>query len=170
MLQVFGTAEFKRIQVANVTRHADIVSLILSLDTGKDLEAVREKLVDHGEHALQSMIECLPRLRTWRARDMIIQTAIKFARTSKGSKELGFMGLTDKSKKVRQTACSFAAFSLDDEYLPTLRTLRSATDREVAADAVAAIDAIQHQNHHLFMDRQHSGRVTWNVMGSGMES
>jgi len=152
-----------------VTPHADIVSLILSMDKAGDLETGREKLVGHGDHALAAMVECLPRLRTWRARDTILSTAIRFARTSAAGKELGFMGLADKSKRVRQTACALAAFSLDRAFLPTLEALRSAPDSEVAADAIAAIDAIQNQNHHLFMDRQHTGSVTWNVMGAGVE-
>lgn len=32
-----------------------------------------------------------------------------------------------------------------------------------AEDAAAAIDAIERQNHHLFVDRDHSGRVRWSV-------
>lgn len=166
----FRAGNVKRTEVAPVTPHADIVSLILSMDKAGNLETGRKKLAGHGDHALPAMVECLPRLRTWRARDTILSAAIKFARTSDIGKKLGFMGMADKSKRVRQTACSLAAFSLDRAFLPTLNALRSAPDSEVAEDAIAAIDAIQHQNHHLFMDRQHTGSVTWNVMGSGVET
>lgn len=140
------------------------------MDSSKDVESVREQLVVYGEQALPIMVECFPDVRTWRGRQAIISTAIKFARRSETAKQLGFMGLKDKSKRVRQCACALAAFSLEPDFLPELNTLLTTSDTESAADAEAAINAIRGQSHHLFMDRQNTGRVRWNVAGSGIDS
>ncbi|MEM7173615.1 MAG: hypothetical protein AAF530_25875 [Pseudomonadota bacterium] len=147
----------------------DISSIILALDHDKDIEATREHLVDHGAQALPEMIDHFPKLKTWRARNAIVYTAIKFARRSENAKKLCSLGLQDKSKRVRQTACALAAFSLDRDFLPELEAFAGRSDPETTEDAFAAINAIQKQNHHLFMDRQETGHVTWNVMGSSIE-
>lgn len=147
------------------------VEIILQLiDDGGDTETNRERLVVHGERALPAMCECLTDLRTWRARQAVVYTAIKFARRSDLAKRIGFIGLEDKSKRVRQTACALAAFSLDYDFIAPLSVLRMTSDAATAEDAGAAISAIRNQNHHLFMDRQGTGRVFWNVMGSDIES
>ncbi len=148
---------------------SDIVSIIRTLDCKGDIEATRERLVEHGEHALPMMLECLPNLRTWQARNAVVYTAIKFARRFARAKEIGLLGLADKSKRVRQTACALAAFSLDHDFIKQLIIVRESQDTETALEAGAAINAIQHQNHHLFMDRGGTGRVTWNVMGSDIK-
>lgn len=144
----------------------DIADLIMSMDSRKDIEDVREQIVGYGKRALSTMYECFPKLRRWRGRQAVIYTAIKFARVSPVARQLGFLGLEDRSKPVRQHACALAAFSLDATFLPALEHLQATDDAATAAEARAAIDAIEGQNHHLFMDRWHSGRVKWHVMGA----
>ncbi len=147
---------------------SDLLNIILSMNTAGDVEAVREKIVAFGEHALPAMVECYPRLTKWQGRNAIVYTAIKYARRSKPSKRLGFMGLKDKSKRVRYHACALAAFSIDPDFLPDLEALLLSPDPDTVADARAAMNAIQNQNHHLFIDRRGVG-VRWNVVGSGIE-
>jgi len=136
------------------------------MDTAPNVEDVREEIVPYGEQALPTLLDCLPRLRRWEARNACVATALKFARVSDLSRRLGFVGLADKSKRVRQTACALAAFSLDRAFLTSLREIESADDPQTAANAGAAITAIERQNHHLFVDRQGTGRSHWWVAGA----
>lgn len=149
---------------------ADLERLILSMDIHKDVESIREQLVAFEERALPTMLACLPRLRKWQAREAIVYTAVKFARKSEVARRVGFVCLTDKSKRVRHHACALAAFSLDGEFLAELETLSATSDPDTAAHAQAAINAIERQRHHLFIDRQNTGSVFWNVGGSGIDT
>lgn len=149
---------------------ADLEGLIRSMDTQKDVETIREQLVAFEERALPAMLACLPGLRKWQARQAIVYTAVKFARKSEVARRLGAVGLADKSKNVRHYACALAAFSLDVDFLPELEVLSATSEPDTAADAHAAINAIKHQRHHLFLDRQNTGSVFWNVGGSGIDT
>jgi hypothetical protein len=51
------------------------------------------------------------------------------------------------------------AYSLRYEAISHLEELLSSREARTIADAHAAIDAIDQQNHHFFIDRNHSGRV-----------
>ncbi len=146
----------------------DIVIVVRRLDMEKGSEAVREELVAYHDHALPVMLDMLPNLRSWQARNAVIYTAIKFSRRFAESRTMGVLGLGDKSVRVRQTACALAAFSLNDCFLEHLKRLIETHDDVSAVDAHAALSAIRGQNHHLFLDRNGSGRVFWNVMGSGV--
>lgn len=148
-----------------MTPVADILS---RLDAEKGSETVREALVRHGADALETMLATLPSLRSWQARNAVVYTAIKFARQSRVSLEIGRLGLQDKSKRVRQTACALAAFSLNREMLCPLSECAKTSDPETAEDARAAIHAIEKNNHNLFVDRLGTGRVLWHVWGTDM--
>ena len=149
---------------------ADITKLILSMDSHKDVESIREQLVAYDERALPIMLECLPDLRKWQSRQAILYTAIKFSRRSEIAKKIGIIGLRDKSKRVRHYACALSAFSLAPDFLPELRALVLTSDVDTVDDAQAAINAIEHKRHHLFIDRRNTGQVFWNVGGSGVDS
>lgn len=88
---------------------------------------------------------------------------IGFARESPEAFQLGLVGLQDKSSLARYRACMIVAYSLKREALPYLRPLLSHDDPRTREDAQAAIKAIEAQNHHLFVDREGSGRTTWRV-------
>lgn len=143
-----------------------VPDILARLDAEQGSEAVREELVPHGLDALASMAETLPTMRSWKARNAVVYTAIKFARKSDLSLETGRLGLQDKSKRVRQTACALAAFSLNPAMLVPLADCSSSSEPDVAEDVRAATHAIEQRNHHLFMDRQGTGRVRWHVWGS----
>jgi hypothetical protein len=70
---------------------------------------------------------------------------------------------------VRYRACGLCAYSLRQEALPSLQSLLSHKDGKTVEDAVAAIEAIEQQNHHLFVDRTHSGRSFWIVNESDQQ-
>jgi hypothetical protein len=64
---------------------------------------------------------------------------------------------------VRYRGCCILAYSLRRDAVPALQQLLSHSDTKTADDAMAAIDAIKHRNHHYFVDRDHSGRMFWEV-------
>ena len=74
---------------------------------------------------------------------------------------MGIAAANDRSCAVRHYGCAILAYSLRADALPTLSSLLKHADRRTAEDARAAIDAITNKNHHLFIDRDHSGRVRW---------
>lgn len=62
---------------------------------------------------------------------------------------------------VRYRACGLLANSLQREAIPALKSLLNHPDTATRDDAAAAIMAIDKQNHHLFRDRDQSGKVQW---------
>ena len=151
-----------------MTTDEDIRTLITQLDAPNwgEVEDVRERLVPLGDAVLTHFVTAYPTLRTWKARVAVVYTAVKFARRSALAQQLGRMALTDKSTHVRYRACMLVAYALDREALPELRALLTHKDVKTVEDARAAIDAIEHRNHHLFQDRNHTGRVFWTVSGA----
>ena len=87
--------------------------------------------------------------------------AIKFAKSHDSAFQLGIEGVKDKSKKVRYRACMLLAVSQRNDAITELQFLLD--DPDSSADAKAAIEAIKHQDHNYFVDRDHSGRVMLNV-------
>lgn len=55
------------------------------------------------------------------------------------------------------------AYLLRTDQLSYLRQAGSESDEQTRADIEAAIDAIENQNHHYFVDRDHSGLTTLNI-------
>jgi hypothetical protein len=73
------------------------------------------------------------------------------------------VALGHRSYMVRYRACMVLAYSLRREAISALQSLLQHADARTREDAVRALDAIQHQNHHYFVDTQHSGRTFWVV-------
>ena len=102
--------------------------------------------------------------RAWKARSSCVFHAIRYGRESDDAIAIGKGALTDRAKVVRYRGCSLLAFSLRKEVLPVLRDALAGTrDVEGIADLKAAIDAIESGNHNLFLDRDHTGMVVWEV-------
>jgi hypothetical protein len=102
--------------------------------------------------------------RTWKVRCACVFYSLKYARDSEEAIALGLEALHDKAKVVRYRACMLLAYSQRANVLPELRgVLESLKGQPGAEDIAAAIDAIEHQNHHYFVDRDHSGRMTLTV-------
>lgn len=80
--------------------------------------------------------------------------------------ELGISALKDRSAAVRFAACKLLAVSLDTKAIVPLKdALCEGKYPKSAEDIRAALDAIEQQNHNLFLDRDHSGKITLNVRG-----
>jgi hypothetical protein len=96
-------------------------------------------------------------------RRAILFHTIKHARTSEAAFQLGVAALADRASIVRYRACGVLAYSLRRDALPHLHALTAHKDQKTAGDARAAIDAIERQNHHYFVDRDHTGQTFWEV-------
>jgi len=119
-----------------------------------------------GARVLPFFLAAYPKTRKWQGRASFIYHALQFARTDPLAAKLATMALWDKSRSVRYRACMLLACALDRNALPELRRLSEHEDSGTVADARAAIDAITHQNHHFYIDRDHTGRVKLNFDGS----
>ena len=126
-------------------------------------EAAWQKLRVLGPAVAPYLKEAYPGARRWQARTALVFHAIAFARVSDAAYALGCQALGDKSYMVRYRACMLLAYSLRTEAVPALRALLQHADARTREDAARALDAIQHQNHHYFVDTQHSGRSFWVV-------
>lgn len=116
-----------------------------------------------GIEVVPYLLEAFPRFRRWQGRASLLYHATRYARQSEEAFQLGLLGAADKSTVVRYRACGVLAYALRKDALPILEKLLSHTDQRTVQDAKAAIDAIDQQNHHLFIDRTHSGRSHWVV-------
>ncbi len=140
-----------------------IRELVLQFNTTRfgQIEAAWEELHGLGEAAVPFLLEAYPKVKRWQGRASLVFYSIPFARTSPQAFELGLSAVHDRATIVRYRACMLLAYSLDREALPTLEQALSHPDPKTVEDARAAIDAIEHQNHHYFVDRDHTGRLHW---------
>jgi hypothetical protein len=144
---------------------ADIEAQVLKLDTtsAREQEDVWEQLKPLGEAVVPSLAQAYPRFRTAQGRVSLVFHAIRHARSSDDAFKLGLAALRDKATLVRYRACGLLAYSLRKDALSHLKEALSHPDEKTAEDARAAITAIKKQNHHLFIDRDQSGRTEWVV-------
>lgn len=148
-----------------------IQSLVMALDTAKTLdeEAAWSALKPLGIDAIPHLLAFYPKAKKWQGRVSLVFHSIRYARESEAAFELGLLALHDKSTMVRYRACSLCAYSLREDAIPALQSLINHTDSKTSEDAIAAIDAIKHKNHHYFFDRTHSGQSFWVVNESDRE-
>lgn len=100
--------------------------------------------------------------QTWKVRSACVYHAIRYARESEDAVALGLAAITDKAKGVRYRGAMLLAYSQRQDTLPALRAAHQAFATAAGAgDLEAAIDAIESQNHHYFLDRGHTGTTTW---------
>ena len=114
--------------------------------------------------ALPLLREAFVRTRRMEARISMVYAATFFARVSEDAFQLGLLGLRDRSKHVRDRASGVLAYSLRRDALPALRPLLRAEDEVTRNAAEGAVDAIKHQNHHLYWDQGWpQGQTFWVV-------
>lgn len=142
-----------------------IRELVVALDTAKVQEEqdAWTQLKPLGDAVLPHFLEAFPRMRKWQGRASLVFHSIPYARTHDDAVTLALTALSDKATVVRYRACMLLAYSLRKGVLSELEKLLHHSDKKTAEDAAAAIDAIKHQNHNFFVDRQHSGRLHWKV-------
>ena len=143
----------------------EIISLVQQLDTANShqREYAWEKLRSLRDQVVPYLLEAYPSTRKWQGRVALVFHSIRYARTSEAAFQLGLLACTDKATLVRYRACGLLAYSLRIEAIPHLEALLTHRDRRTVEDAAAAIDAIGRQNHHDFIDRNHTGHIFWRV-------
>jgi hypothetical protein len=113
------------------------------------------------ENLIPQYIEAFYRIRNWPGRMHIVHYLVRYAKKHPEIIELGLYGLKDKSRIVRYYCCAILAFAGQKQHIPFLDELTDHKNINTRRDARAALDAITNSNHHLFADRDHSGRVFW---------
>jgi len=96
-------------------------------------------------------------------RSSCVYHSVRYARTSQEAIELGLAAIFDRSKIVRYRGCMLLAYAQKRDVLPKLKQALEAIPRNSYDDLLAAIDAIEYENHNYFVDRDHSGLITLNV-------
>ena len=109
------------------------------------------------------LIEAYPKIRLSHGRASILFRLLKWTREHSGVVPLAQSALADRSYLVREHACGILAYSLRADMVPALQLAAAHPDPRTQAEAAAAIDAINHQNHHYFIDRKHTGQSFWLV-------
>ncbi len=142
-----------------------IRDLVRKLESSKALEeeAAWTELKPLGEAVVPYLAEGYSKMKKAPGRVSCVFHSIRYARTSDAAFRLGVAALNDRATLVRYRACGLLAYSLRSDAVPFLQALVEHPDKETAADARAAIDAIQNRNHHYFRDRDHSGTIFWTV-------
>jgi hypothetical protein len=142
-----------------VLRRFDTADVATRDDAWKELPS--------GRLALPFLREAFPQTRRMEARITMVYEATFFARVSEDAFQLGVLGCRDRSKYVRDRACGVLAYSLRKDALPILRPLLRADDEVTRQAAEGAVDAIKHQNHHLYWDQGGPRGQTFWVVNRG---
>lgn len=142
-----------------------IDSLVKQLDTADNLdqEAAWDRLRPLQDLVVPHLLAAYPTTKKWQGRVALVFHSTRFARKSEDAFQLGVRACNDKSTLVRYRACGLLAYSLRMEAIPHLESLLAHPDSKTAEDAAAAIDSIRSQNHHYFIDRDHTGQMFWRV-------
>jgi hypothetical protein len=135
------------------------------LMAGGDFRAIRVRLEALGQEAWpRALIYCYRVASRAERRERLVKSAIFEARDSLVARELGVLALKDRSYLVRERAAAVLAYSLDRSVLPVIEeALKSEQREEIRSSLRAAINAINKQNHNLYIDREERGGVAWGV-------
>jgi hypothetical protein len=129
-----------------------------------DREAAWIELRPLGFGAVAYLRDAYSGFASWEGRTALVYYATRYARISEDAIELGCMALHDRSYMVRYRACGLLAYSLRKDRLAELQELVRTEKRDLVREsAQAAIIAIRGGNHHLYVDRDRSGRSFWEV-------
>lgn len=141
-----------------------VLAKMTSLTLEKKLESNQKIMNLLNEKYPEFVLEMFNDIRHAPVRDLFICSMLHFVRHSEVAVNVAVIGLKDKSMTVRYNAAAALAYSLDPSVIPILEAAtKKEPKNENRMTYEAAIDAIEHQNHNFFVDRDHSGMVTWEV-------
>jgi alkylhydroperoxidase family enzyme len=115
------------------------------------------------EELVPLFIEAFPEIRHGQGRNAILFSLVRFARSRSEVVQLALSALNDSTYLVRMQAASALAYALREDAIPQLERLSTHRNQKTRDDALAAIDAIRHKNHHYYFDRKHTGKAFWTV-------
>ena len=113
------------------------------------------------ENLIPVYVKAFPKIKNWPGRMYISFTLIPYVKINQDVFDLALIGIFDKSKIVRNYCCSMLAYAKKTEAIPYLKKLNISRYETSHEDAIAAIAAIEKQNHHLWVDREDSGNIFW---------
>jgi len=146
----------------NESELAENLALLDGRGTDREWAAVQRLRDELGDRLPDILLEHFKLSRAAGVRASCVYHSLKHARSSDAAIELGKLALKDRANAVRYRGSMLLAYSLRKELLPFLRELASSRDGD-KSDILAAIDAIEHSNHHYFVDREHTGKLTLQV-------
>ena len=106
---------------------------------------------------------CIERYASASRADMradMVRFLIKYARRHDECMAFAVGALSDRSRKVRHSACALLAYSLNNRALPALRRLLASPCAKTAEDARRAVESIVSGNHN----RYYPNHSSWAVM------
>ena len=138
-----------------------VAELILAFDLRRQSDIALSENRIYGQNSIETLLPGLilafPQIKSWQGRNAILFEITRYARTHHDVVGLALSAAHDSAYMVRMQACGIMAYSLDKAAIPTLQELFQHRNAKTREDAAAAIDAIEHNNHHYWIDRDHSG-------------
>ena len=144
----------------------DIVECVQAMDQKSFLEIEKAwaQLRPLGFAVVRYLRDAYPHFSHGEGRTALVYYATRYARQSDDAFALGVAALADRAYAVRSRACGLLAYAQKKEALAALEQVAREDPRaSVRDDARAAMHAIEQCNHHLFIDRDGSGRTFWRV-------
>ena len=152
-----------RTLVTDVIQVQELLTRLDGSGSETEWEAVLELRTTEGDRLPSLLLKHFRSSPRAGARASCVYHATRFAKTNQEALTLGLEALADRAHAVRNRACALLAFSQRTDMLPMLRARLEAVPDDSKGDLCAAIDAIESRNHNFFLDRDHSGKVAWNV-------
>jgi len=123
-------------------------------------------LASRGEPVPQYLYKCFLISKKAKIRAQCIFYQFSFAQDgNKYALATGIRGLDDRAKIVRYNACKLLAYAQDKSTLVHLKNAKSSEkNSDIVSHIMASIDAIEEGNHNWFVDRDHSGLITMEVV------
>ncbi|MGF1593368.1 MAG: hypothetical protein ACFCUW_08825 [Kiloniellaceae bacterium] len=128
----------------------------------EDDRAARKALValDLGVELPKHLLPKYRRERKLDARIECLRLSIRYSQESEEAFQMAIEALGDRSATVVHLACVLLSFSLRKDALPALRILEATGKTENRRDyARRAIDAVEHENPHYYLDTKHTGKA-----------
>ncbi|RNF82224.1 hypothetical protein [Montanilutibacter psychrotolerans] len=145
----------------------DVIRTYSHANGGAIATAERELFSQHWlKDLIPLLVQAFPSIKRSAGRIAILARLLRSTRDCPDVVPLAIGALSDRAYLVRELACSILAYSLRRDVIPSLQSVVERGDPKTCADAMAAIDAIAHQNHHYYVDRQHTGHARWIVKPS----
>jgi hypothetical protein len=138
-----------------------VADLLRQLDAARTEDERDELRVALRREPTAPIVDGYATLRRAEARSNVVYLLMDRARSEDDALELILGATADRARAVRRNAYRALAWSMRREALPALRAAREGCDERDREDVEAAIAAIVEHDHHLWVDRDRSGRSHW---------
>jgi hypothetical protein len=147
------------------TNNDTIEQLLTHIDgrgSHRSFNAISEIRRRLGPDTPKVLLDWFKKQKAWDIRCACDYYCFRDARQSAAAFELGLLAIRDRSKVVRYRGFMLLAFTLRKSAILALEeALQAENVTSIREDILAAIDAIASQNHNYFVDRDHSGKISY---------